>query len=125
MRVLTLHTIVVNISTSNHIHLSQLFNLLTYICFIFPKELCSDPTFFSLEQVQQGRNNKPIWIQIVSQFTKPLIYYFEKNVMPGKTNFEEYCPIAAEALMFLLLENNYTPWKAEYGRKDKSKEEKK
>ena len=79
---------------------------------------------FSLAQLQQGRNNKPIWIQIVSQFMKPFIFHYEKDIQPGTTNFEEYCPVSGEALLFLLLENNYDRWIDEYARKGKSKEEK-
>ena len=88
------------------------------------KEHCDDPDFFLLEQLQQGRLNKAVWVQVVSQFMKPLIHRYSQDVNPGTTNVENYCPVAGEALLFLLLENNFKVWAAESERKDKSEEEK-
>ena len=88
------------------------------------KEHCDDPGFFLLEQLQQGRRNKAVWVQVVSQFMKPLIHCYSQDVNPGTTNLEIYCPVAGEALLFLLLENNFKVWAAESERRDKSEEEK-
>ena len=55
---------------------------------------------------------------------KPLIHRYSQDVNPGTTNLEIYCPVAGEALLFLLLENNFKVWAAESERKDKSEEEK-
>ena len=54
---------------------------------------------------------------------QPLVHRYGKDVHPETTNIEKYCPVAGEALLFLLLENNYDRWVAEYKRKDNSKEE--
>ena len=56
---------------------------------------------------------------------QPLVHCYGKDVHPETTDIDKYCPVAGEALLFLLLENNYDRWVAEYDRKDNSKEERK
>ena len=56
---------------------------------------------------------------------QPLVHRYGKDVHPETTDIDKYCPVAGEALLFLLLENNYDRWVAEYDRKDNSKEERK
>ena len=55
---------------------------------------------------------------------KLLIHYYSQDVNSGTTILENYCPVAGEALLFLLLENNFKVQAAESERKDKSEEEK-
>ena len=76
-----------------------------------------------LGQLEHGRSNEVVWVKVVSQFMQPLVHCYGKDVHPETTNIEKYCPVAGEALLFLLLENNYDRWVAEYERKDNSKEE--
>ena len=82
-----------------------------------------NPDFFLLEQLQEGRRNKVIWVYVVSQFMQPLIHRYNQDINSETTDIENYCPASGEALLFLLLENNYDYWVAEFKRKNKSNEE--
>ena len=86
------------------------------------KGLYNSPDFFSLDQLQEGRRNKVIWVYVVSQFMQPLIYRYNQDIVSDTANIESYCPVSGEALLFLLLENNYNYWVAEWKRKNKSNE---
>ena len=79
--------------------------------------------FFSLNQLQEGQCNKVIWVYIMSQFMQPLIHRYNQDINSETTNIGKYCPVSAEALLFLLLENNYNYWVAELKRKNKSNKE--
>ena len=103
---------------------SQLFFYLIHILFPYfsMKGLYDSPDFFSLVQLQEGRRNKVIWVYVVSQFMQPLIYRYNQDIIPETVDIENYCPVSGEALLFLLLENNYDYWVAEWKRKNKSNE---
>ena len=83
----------------------------------------SSPDFFLLEQLQEGRRNKVIWVYVVSRFMQPLIRRYNQDINSETTNIENYCLASGEALLFLFLENNYDYWVAEFKRKNKSNEE--
>ena len=104
---------------------SQLFVYLLYIfiSYFSTKGLYDSPDSFSLFQLQEGQDNKAIWVYIVSQFVQPLIYWYNQDSNPETVDIDNYCPVSGEALLFLLLENNYTYWVAEWKRKNKSNEE--
>ena len=76
------------------------------------KGLYNNQDFFSLDQLQDGRHNKVIWVYIVSQFMQPLIHRYNQDINSETANIESYCPVTGEALLFLLLENNYDYWVA-------------
>ena len=104
---------------------SQLFLYLIYILFSYfsMKGLYDSPDFFSLVQLQEGRYNKIVWVYVVSQFMQPLIYRYNQDINSGTTDIESYCPVSGEALLFLLLENNYDYWVANLKKKYKSNED--
>ena len=83
------------------------------------KGLYNNQDFFSLDQLQDGRHNKVIWVYIVSQFMQPLIHRYNQDINSETADIESYCPVAGEALLFLLLENNYDYWVAKWKWKNK------
>ena len=101
---------------------SQSFLYLIYIifCHFSMKGLYNSPDFFSLDQLQQRRRNKVIWVYVVSQFMQLLIYWYNQDIDLETANIESYCPVSGEALLFLLLENNYDYWVAKWKWKNKS-----
>ena len=102
----------------------QSFHYLIHIifCYYSIKGLYDSSDFFSLNQLQEGRCNKVIWVYVVSQFMQPLIHRYNQEINSDTTNIDTYCPVSAEALLFLLLENNYDYWVAEWKWKNKSSE---
>ena len=54
---------------------------------------------------------------------QPLIHRYNQDINSETTNIDTYCPVSAEALLFLLLENNYDYWVAELKKKNKSNED--
>ena len=51
---------------------------------------------------------------------QPLIHRYNQDINSETTNIGKYCPVSAEALLFLLLENNYDYWVADLKNKNKS-----
>lgn len=51
---------------------------------------------------------------------QPLIHRYNQDSNSETTNIDTYCPVSAEALLFLLLENNYDYWVGELKKKNKS-----
>ena len=73
-----------------------------YILFSYSsmKGLYNNQDFFSLDQLQDGRHNKVIWVYIVSQFMQPLIHRYNQDIHSETADIESYCPVAGEALLF-------------------------
>ena len=101
---------------------SFLYFIYIVFCYSSMKGLYNNQDFFSLDQLQDGRHNKVIWVYIVSQFMQPLIHRYNQDINSETADIESYCPVAGEALLFLLLENNYDYWEAEWKWKNKSNE---
>ena len=53
---------------------------------------------------------------------QPLIHRYNQDINSETTNIGKYCLVSAEALLFLLLENNYDYWVANLKKKYKSNE---
>ena len=51
---------------------------------------------------------------------QPLIHRYNQDINSETTNNDTYCLVSAEALLFLLLENNYDYWVADLKNKNKS-----
>ena len=61
------------------------------------------PTF---DNVKEGRRNKNSWLFIMSRFLPSLFRGQDKKIEFQKSDLSSYCTIAAESLLFLLVEND-------------------
>ena len=68
-------------------------------------------SFPELDAIEKGREQETEWIEMVTQFLKHITPESKESI--SKRMLQEWCPIAAEALMFLMLENGYETWMEE------------
>ena len=64
----------------------------------------------------QGRNNETVWTWVMMIFLKKVVPHAMEAIT--KTRLSEWCTPASEALLFVLIENNYDQWQALYADKD-------
>ena len=80
------------------------------------KKLKAGAYFPELVDVQKGRKDEDSW--------KFVIAYFMKYILPdtkdkiGKKPISDWCPIATEALLFLMIENSYEMWMEEASKNE-------
>ena len=67
--------------------------------------------FPDLEKIQKGRKDEKTWIDMIIKFLQYIIP--ETRVYTTKKPLTKWCPIAAEALLFLMVENSYEVWMEE------------
>ena len=90
-----------------------------FINYFFFKEHCkklikedgSADTFADLENVQKGRKDGKTWMDMIIKFLQYIIP--ETRMHITKKPLTKWCPIAAEALLFLMIENSYEVWMEE------------
>ena len=65
----------------------------------------TEESFPELSEIEKGREKETEWINMVIQFIKYVIPEAKEYI--AKRKLREWCPVAAEALLFLMLENSY------------------
>ena len=76
--------------------------------------LKSDDTtssFPEVEDIQEGRKEAKTWTFIIIEFLRYIVPE-SKNCLANQP-LQEWCPAAAEALLFLMIENSYEMWMEE------------
>lgn len=71
----------------------------------------TEESFPELSEIEKGREKETEWINMVIQFIKYVIPEAKEYI--AKRKLREWCPVAAEALLFLMLENSYELWMEE------------
>ena len=64
-----------------------------------------------LRKIEKGRESEKEWVLTVMEYIKCVVPESKEHI--GKRMMREWCPVAAEALMFLMLENGYEMWMEE------------
>ena len=68
-------------------------------------------SFPALDKIEKGRESEKEWTLTVMEYIKCVVPESKDNI--GKKILREWCPVAAEALMFLMPENGYEMWMEE------------
>ena len=64
-----------------------------------------------MNKIQKGRKDANTWVDMIITFLQYIIP--ETRLYLTKKQLTKWCPVAAEALLFLLIENNYEVWMEE------------
>ncbi len=71
----------------------------------------TEKTFPELNDIEKGREQETVWVNIMTLFIKYIIPEAKEHL--AKRLLREWCPVAAEALTFLMIENSYEMWMEE------------
>ena len=91
---------------------------------LFSTELAEQNKLPDLEVLESGRENQEAYLLFCSKFIPAVIgsQQFKKGCCTE--NLMKYCNISDEAMTFLILANNWEPWKAMIQLKNESNEKK-
>lgn len=67
-----------------------------------------EKSFPSLDDIMKVRQKTATWCHLVLKFIKYIIPETREYILTRP--FQEWCPISAEALLFVILENSYDLW---------------
>lgn len=73
-------------------------------------------SFPDLEKIQETRKDEKTWMFVVSKFLQYIVP--ETRECLANKQLQEWCPGAAEALLFLMIENSYEMWMEEAEREE-------